>query len=213
MKNSRLIERAFKLRFGVKLCLLVLAGMSAITMSLYLVTAKTLEGSYGEAIYTIYNLKINIFTLFFASFYSIFLLAVATGGVAAISVLFSHKMAGPIFRLEKNLGLIASGDLTVNTKFRGQDQFIALGTEMNAMVRYLNHTVRDCSDALADIKSAEERLERILKPAPATPACLKRGLKPGEEEPPETDMREALDALERGVEGLKKAASRIRLKG
>ena len=103
MPDTNLLERSFKLKFGLKLCLLTIAGMAAVTLLLYFYTAGNLGGSYKEAIYTIYDLKIRIFPLVFASSYSIFILAVVTASIAVITVLFSHKIAGPLFRVERNL--------------------------------------------------------------------------------------------------------------
>jgi nitrogen fixation/metabolism regulation signal transduction histidine kinase len=116
--------------------------MLAVTLFLYFATSKDLGDSYGRAIYLINDLRIRIFPLFFASFYSVFILVVVTAAIAAIPVLYSHKIAGPLFRIERNLDLIGSGDLTVNTRFRKTDQLFVLADELNAMVRSLNHTVR-----------------------------------------------------------------------
>ncbi len=193
MKRSKLLARTFKLRFGLKLCMLVMAGMGAVTLFLYLLTSKSLGGSYSEAIYTIYDLKIRIFPLIFASFYSIFILIVFTMAIAAISVLFSHKIAGPLFRIEKNLELIGSGDLTVQTRFRGNDQLMALADEINTMTRSLNHIVRSSGDALAGIEKCEARLAELL----------------GGEVFEEKEVLEAIKDLKAGVEELKRTTSAV----
>jgi len=197
MKRSALVERDFKLRFGLKLCLLIVVGMFALTAVLYLVTTKTLGASYGEAIYAIYALRINIFSLVFASFYSIFILMVITLLIAAISIFFSHKMAGPIYRLEKNLDLVGSGDLTVLTRFRATDQLSPLAEEKNRMVRSLNHTVRSTGEALSDIEAVEKRLFSLLAGK-------------------ELDVKalvEEMQGLKFGIEELKKAASGVKVGG
>lgn len=194
--ESGFFEKTFKLRFGLKLCLLTIAGMLAVTIFLYFATSKSLGDSYGQAIYAIYDLKIRIFPLVFASFYTIFILAVVTCAIALISVLFSHKIAGPLYRIERNLEQIGSGDLTVDTAFRGNDQLTALAGEINGMVRSLNHLARSCGDAVADIKMCEDRLSSLLK----------------EGEPPEKDIREAMEGLRRALEELKRAAGPIELK-
>lgn len=160
---KKLVETTFKLNFGLRLCLLTAAGMLAVTLFLYFATSKDLGDSYGRAIYLINDLRIRIFPLFFASFYSIFILVVVTAAIAAISVLYSHKIAGPLFRIERNLDLIGSGDLTVNTRFRKTDQLFVLADELNAMVRSLNHTVRASGDALEKVKRCEERLSALLE--------------------------------------------------
>ena len=174
MKN--LVEKKFKLKFGLRLCLLTAAGMLAVTLFLYYVTSKDLGDSYGQAIYLINDLKIRIFPLIFASFYSIFILVVVTTAIAGISVLYSHKIAGPIYRLEKNLELIGSGDLTVNTRFRKTDQLFVLADEINAMVRSLIHTVRASGEALSRVQRCEERIEALLKDDGCGGAELKEAL-------------------------------------
>lgn len=166
MPKTNLLERNFKLKFGLKLCLLTIAGMAAVTLLLYFYTASSLGGSYKEAIYTLYDLKIRIFPLIFASSYSILILAVVTVSIASISVLFSHKIAGPLFRVQRSLEEIGSGDLTVQTRFRGADQLIALSGDINDMTRSLNHAARSLTDASNRVAECEEDLTKLLETEP-----------------------------------------------
>src|SRR3989304_2114947 len=138
--TSTLVESDFKLQFGLKFCMLTIAGMLALPIFIFFATAESLGSTYRTAIYTIYNLKVHIFPLMFASFYSVFILAVVTVSIAVISVFFSHKIAGPIYRLEKTLDSVASGDLTVGAHLRTGDQLTVLADEVNAMVRPLKHS-------------------------------------------------------------------------
>ncbi len=163
MNGTELVTRSGKLMFGVRICLLITAGMLAVTLFLDFITSVRLGGSYREAIYTIYDLKIRIFPLFFASFYSIFILTVVTLSIAAVSVFFSHKIAGPIYRLEKNLEAVASGDLTVETRFRGKDELVGVASEINAMVREINGRVRSLGGGFAEIKKEADALDALLK--------------------------------------------------
>ncbi|MBI5455190.1 MAG: methyl-accepting chemotaxis protein [Deltaproteobacteria bacterium] len=195
MQNPGFLKRAFKLKFGLKICILTIAGMSAATFFIYLMTARNLGDSYGRAIYAIYDLKIRIFPLIFASFYSIFILALITGAIALIALFFTHKIAGPIFRIERNLDVISGGNLTVSTKFRGNDQLEALADDINSMVRSLNHRVRSSRDALSEIERHEERLYSLLKDGSSS----------------EDDIARALKDLKTGIEGLKKAAEGIKV--
>ncbi len=192
MKN--LVEKTFKLNFGLRLCLLTAAGMLAVTLFLYYATATDLGESYGHAIYLINDLKVRIFPLFFASFYTIFILVVVTAAIAAISVLYSHKIAGPLFRVERNLDLIGDGDLTVNTRFRRTDQLFVLADELNGMVRSLNHTVRSAGDALDRVKRCEDLLAALLE----DDGC------------PEETLREAVYSLKKAIEELKGVSSDIK---
>jgi methyl-accepting chemotaxis protein len=191
MKGLTLVERDFKLRFGVKFCLLTIIGMLAITLFLFFATSESLGGSYRSAIYTIYNLKINIFPLLFSSFYSILILVVVTAAIAVISIFFSHRMAGPMVHLERSLEVIGSGDLTYSSKLRKGDQLLPISEEINSMVKSLNHKVRGSKDALLEIKRCEEALGRLCS----------------QEDPDDARVREALSGLKASVADFKRLTS------
>lgn len=194
--SSVLLERAFKIKFGLKLCFFTLAGGAALVGLMYLSFSRTLGDDYATAIYTIYDLKIKILPLVFASFYSIVILGLVTASIAAISLFFSHRIAGPIFRMERNLEEIASGDLTVNTRFRGNDQLRVLGEEMNAMARSLNHAARSGADSLETLRKAEDALKSLLDM----------------DGPPENEVAAAIESVRAAIEGVRKSASIIRVR-
>ena len=196
MKSPSLVSRVFKLRFGLKFCLITIAGIIAAGEFLFFLTSKDLSGSYSQSVYTIYALKIKIFPLIFASFYSLAILGAVTAAIAVISVFFSHKIAGPLFRLERSMEAISKGDLTIGTVFRQNDQLTPLAEGINAMVRSLNHTARSCSDALSGIKKSEERLSLLLKTEPL----------------PEKEIAQTLIEIKTGIDALKKASSSIKVK-
>lgn len=194
--SSRLLERAFKIRFGLKLCLFTLLGGAAVLLLLYFSLARSLGDSYGSAIYTIHELKIRVLPLIFASSYSILILGLVTAAIAVISVLFSHRIAGPLFRLEKSLDAIASGDLTVATRFRGMDQLSILADELNTMVRSLNHTSRSVMDSAEELKIAEDALRSLLDM----------------DDPPEAGLKDAVAALRASIEKMIRTISTIKVK-
>ncbi|CAG1065685.1 hypothetical protein BAC1_01272 [uncultured bacterium] len=193
---SRLLERAFKIRFGLKLCLFTLLGGAALVLLLFLTLERELGGSYAEAIYTIHDLKIRVLPLMFASSYSILVLALVTAAIAAISVLFSHRIAGPLYRLEKNLDALASGDLTVSTRFRGMDQLSVLADELNGLVRSLNHTARSVSEAAKELEAAESALAALLNM----------------KDPPEDELDKAAGRLVAAIEKMTGVTANIKVK-
>ncbi|MFQ5353570.1 MAG: hypothetical protein ACE5DR_01365, partial [Thermodesulfobacteriota bacterium] len=111
MTSAKLLESGFQLKFWLKFCAITMAGFAALALCLYLATGRDLGHSYGEAMYTIYALKINIFSLILASVYSIAIMVLTVVFIALATIFFSHKMAGPIFHLTRDLELLASGDL------------------------------------------------------------------------------------------------------
>lgn len=194
MKHASLVEKEFKIKFGLKLCLVTIIAMLAMTIFIFFATAKNLGGSYRTAIYTIYDLKVHIFPLMFASFYTIFILVVVSVAIGAIALFFSHKMAGPIFRLERSLEAVGKGDLTVQTKLRTGDQLTELADEINLMVKSLGQRAAHMSETLGEMEEYEERLRELLSGA----------------EPDEGRIAGAVEALRARVEDYKRFAGSVK---
>lgn len=163
LDDTRLLGLGFKLRFGLKLCLATLAGAAGLLALLLFSLSRGVGGSYGEAVFTLYELKVKALPLVFASSYAVLVLGVATAAVAAVSVLYSHRIAGPVFRLARNMEEIGSGDLTVVTRLRGKDQLVELAEDLNSMVRSVNHSARSAADAIEALEKAEEELYALLE--------------------------------------------------
>lgn len=160
---SRLLRLGFKLRFGLKLCLATLAGAAGLLALLLFSLSRSVGDSYGQAVFTLYELKVKVLPLVFASSYAVLVLGIVTAAVAAVSILYSHRIAGPVFRLGSDMERIGSGDFTVVTRLRGNDQLIDLADDLNAMVRSMNHTARGVRDALQALGEAEERLRELMR--------------------------------------------------
>ncbi|MFQ5479889.1 MAG: hypothetical protein ACE5DW_01265 [Thermodesulfobacteriota bacterium] len=162
MKSARLLGGGFQLKFWLKYCVLTAAGFTALALCLYLVTGRDLGRSYGEAIYAIEALRINIFSIIAASVYSIAIMVLTVVFIALASIFFSHKMAGPIFRLTRDLELLASGDLTVETSFRKSDQFSIMATEKNLMTERLKVFVTDSREVLTAVQARCEDIRGLI---------------------------------------------------
>lgn len=182
---GRLMERNALLRLGLKFCLLVIVGVSGMTAIFYYFTQKSLGEVYGEAFFTIYKVKMTLFPIIFASGQSLFILCAVTLAIAIIALFYSHKIAGPIYRLEKDLRSIGAGDLTIQTYFRTNDQIKQLAEDINELTRSLNHRVRVIGDGVSGLKGYEDRLRLLVEEG-------------GE------GIGEAIEGLKQGVERLRK---------
>ena len=58
-----------------------------------------------------------------------------------VTLFVSHKIAGPLFRLEKDISVIAEGDLTYTVYLRKGDQLRELSADINLMTKCLNNNV------------------------------------------------------------------------
>jgi len=61
--------------------------------------------------------------------------------VFLLALLSSHKIAGPIYRIEKDMGEIARGNLTLRVKLRRGDELQDLADAINAMTENIEKTI------------------------------------------------------------------------
>jgi methyl-accepting chemotaxis protein len=69
-----------------------------------------------------------------------------------IATLFiSHRLAGPMFRFEKELRAIGEGDFTKDIRLRKHDQMIAMANDMNRMTTSLREKILTIRNGLAEL--------------------------------------------------------------
>lgn len=83
--------------------------------------------------------------------------------IAMISIIISHKIAGPVYRFEQSAKKIAEGDLTLRINLRKGDEMQGLAIIFNGMTEKLEEMV----------KKDRKVVERIIKVIQEIPADLK----------------------------------------
>lgn len=63
--------------------------------------------------------------------------------VLIVSVVVSHRMAGPVFKFEKSCAVVAEGDLTHRVYLRKGDQLMDLQEQFNNMVAAMHEAARE----------------------------------------------------------------------
>ncbi len=87
--------------------------------------------------------------------------------VAVIAIYFSHKIAGPIYRLEQLSKVIGTGDLSVRVKVRQDDEFQELADEMDHMVASLREKVQALRIPVENLVETIDYLEEQANINPA----------------------------------------------
>ncbi|MBI3397717.1 MAG: methyl-accepting chemotaxis protein [Deltaproteobacteria bacterium] len=190
------IEIGFKLRFMLIFCLITLTAVFIASALFYFLTYRELSSNYGEAFFTLQLVKKMVFPLLFASIQSILLLGLVSLAIAVLSLFFSHKIAGPIYRFEKSLEAIGSGDLTHIVRLRTGDQIIGLVEPINKSTRAMNHRIRTVQKSLLRLKAIEDDMK----------ALLDKGYS-------ESEMRNIIGGLENETGKLKDILQVIKLEG
>ncbi len=83
-----------------------------------------------------------------------------TGIIAFISLFVSHKIAGPVYRLEESMKLLASGDLTHKVHLRQGDELGDLKDAFNKMSESLNKMVYKDREVIERLAKTGENLQK-----------------------------------------------------
>lgn len=91
--------------------------------------------------------------------------------VFIVSIIYSHQIAGPAFKLEKSIKRIASGDLTFEVTLRRNDSLKELAAAINSMLAKFRTTLasaRSLSEDIAkklEVVGDDEKFRELAKNA------------------------------------------------
>jgi methyl-accepting chemotaxis protein len=157
-RRNYYINRKFQTRFVVIfLLILIVSGCISAGLTLFS-TQKTLTSTYDGSGLAI---KKTSFAIMPSVILTTVITVAATGLVVlVVTLLISHKIAGPMFRFEQDLQGIANGDLQKKIQIRDGDQFGGVATNLNAMVESLHARVTIMQNELDLLvqKAAEQNI-------------------------------------------------------
>lgn len=138
-RKQYFIKKDYQFRFVMKFCLVVLVGAIISTGVLFLLSQGTLTSSFENSRLIIKNTSIAILpAVILTNIITIVLVSMAT---IVVVLLISHKIAGPMFRFEKELKEIGQGDLTKKITLRKKDQITDMAGSLNNMTARLHDKV------------------------------------------------------------------------
>lgn len=83
--------------------------------------------------------------------------------IAILSVFVSHKIAGPVYRLERSAKILASGDLTHAVKLRHGDELRDLEEAFNSMSESIRKMVTKDREVISRLVQAGNHLNETMK--------------------------------------------------
>lgn len=150
------IRKPFQRRFIIQFCLLMIVGCVSLGIAVYLYASRTLTTAFVDS-------KLRVMS---TADYLLPALAIGVLAVTAIVsvvgavrfLLLSHKIAGPLYRLEKTAEAVEGGALNFHVRLRAGDELQDVALAMEGMVQGLR-------DRAARIKQQTERLRSLVRQA------------------------------------------------
>ncbi len=138
-RSQHFIKKDFQTKFIFKFCLLLLAGILVSTGLIFLFSQNSLTSSFHNSKLVVENTAMAILpTVIYTSLVTLGLLTIAT---IIVTLFISHKIAGPMFRFEKDLKEIGDGDLTKKVFLREKDQAEDMAACINDMTASLREKI------------------------------------------------------------------------
>ncbi|UCD32022.1 MAG: methyl-accepting chemotaxis protein [Desulfobacterales bacterium] len=159
-RRQYFVQKDFQLKFILKFCIVLFIGIIISTGLLFLFSKDTLTSSFDQSRLVIKNTAFAILPSVFLS--NLITLGLITLAAIVVTLLVSHKLAGPLFRFQKELNLIGEGNLTQTVRLREKDQITPMADSLNQMRVNLQ-------DKVLDIK---KEVEKIIESEPGKDASL-----------------------------------------
>ncbi len=135
-RKNYFIQKAFQTNFSVRFAALIVLAAALVTgLFLYFSRGTFTTGYQGS------ELRIERTAVFFSPTLLIIGILVAVGvGLAGmvVFVLLSHRIAGPLYRVQKALHEIGQGDLTHRIRLRENDQLDELAQALNQFAQRMD---------------------------------------------------------------------------
>lgn len=155
MQNRRrqyFIDKKFQARFIIKFASLVIVATAISGAIVYFMARSTVTTSFENSRLVIKSTADFILpSVLLAGAVAIVSIGLATITVALIT---SHRIAGPLYRLEKDLKEVSSGNLQMRFGLRKSDEMKSLAEGLNVMVDNFRGDVVNIKKATSAIESA-----------------------------------------------------------
>jgi len=150
-RRNYFIDKDFQSKFIIKFCLLVVLAALIITGILYCVGKRSTTVAILNSRVVVHSTADFLLPILAQTVLVVMvILGLAT---VIVTLLFSHKIAGPLYRFKKAIEGVSSGNLAANFHLRNYDQLKGLSDEVNGMIDKTRQQIELIKTDLAKLKA------------------------------------------------------------
>ena len=158
VRRNFLIQKDFQLKYVGFLILTILAISSLVVLTVNLsIWAVVEKGISPQAQAIIDQILHNMNVLFMFEISIVLIISVFA------AIIFSHKVAGPVYRLQQAAMQVVRGDLTSSVHLRRDDELKTLSSAFNSVVDNMQVLVVKDRKLITDLSSMTDTLYSNLK--------------------------------------------------
>jgi methyl-accepting chemotaxis protein len=159
-RRNYFIEKRFQRNFILKFCVLVMAGSFLSGVIIYLMSRSTVTTTFENCRLTIKSTwDFMLPAVLISSAVVIVFIGLAT---IAVTLFTSHRIAGPLYRMEKDIDEVASGNLKKVFRLRQGDELKALAENLDKMTRAIGDMVSGIKRSVSEIESNLETADKKI---------------------------------------------------
>jgi methyl-accepting chemotaxis protein len=159
VRKKFLIQKGLQLKYVTFILLTVLGLSSLVVLTIHLSVwlALVQSGSTPQTQSIIAEIMSNMNILFMFEVPLVLLISVFA------AIMISHKVAGPVYRLQQAAKQVARGDLTSNVRLRRDDELQNLSSAFNSVIDNLQLLVAKDKKLITDLSEITDSLYNNLK--------------------------------------------------
>lgn len=171
-RKQYLVAKKFQLKYIGLILLLVFLTVAMCSYVIYYTMMLTM----GDKLANVYPQGRLMSIVNMVNFRILLSMLLMAPLIVIIGIFASHKIAGPIFRIEKFLGAMADGDFSSPVSLRRNDELISLANGINRVVDSVKATVKREKAQLDNVSASAENLRKIAESKPINHAALDKAL-------------------------------------
>ncbi|MFA5146600.1 MAG: methyl-accepting chemotaxis protein [Candidatus Omnitrophota bacterium] len=157
-RRNYFIKKRFQTSFIIKFCSLVVLGAVISGAIIYAMSKATVTTTFDDSRLTIKSTADFILpAVLLASAVVIIVIGLAT---IVMTLFTSHRIAGPLYRMEKDVGHVALGNFNKRFSLRHGDEIKPLAESLDAMVSMLRVEINTIKDLVRELNSDAAAIEK-----------------------------------------------------
>ncbi len=155
-RKNLYIDQGFQGRFILKFCGVVAVGAGLMILLLYILSQQSTTVSFIHARVKVMTTSDFLLPLLVQTVFLV--MAVVALGAIGVTLLVSHKIAGPLFRFKQTFKELSSGNFTNQVRLRKGDQLLEMAGDFNHMITVLRAQLLEAKGLLAGVRADMEAI-------------------------------------------------------
>jgi len=155
-RRNYFIDKGFQTKFIVEFCVIVIVSSLIVGVSLFYLSTDFTTVAIENA--HVIVKRTSDFMMPIVAETLILVTAFSAIAVIILTLFTSHRIAGPLYRLKREIEVFKGGKIDANFKTRSTDQLQDLADALQEMGRVLGAKHREVKEKAAEVKAVLEKM-------------------------------------------------------